>query len=489
MQPTPYPPTYLPLPFPIPPTTLSPFATTTTTTPSHFTTTTTTTTTTPSHFATTTTTTTPSPFATTTTTTTPSHFATFALLLTSRGVRTPQIPRGGVEGRGGTKTSDLREPHRPSTGSAIVRQVREEPSRHRHEGLTTATTTHPGEPLQELRTLTEGEDQETAVGEVVTETKREGKVFLVLLKIQPDMCTTQDTVNTMGTCLPSKDCTNSAGTSSGTCAKGFGVCCIAQRTCGGSTTYNNTYFVNPGYSGTDTGTGACTISVNRVNSNICQLRLDFINFEVDQPDEDGNCVTDFLTVSDSTVPMICGDNTGQHMYVDVDPAGGPIRVTVDRSAASTTNRLWNIKISQIECNSANRGTRQIANTNYGVCVEMADGYCGIIWERNTTGGDYGFSMTGNPAGLPPGILGTPDASETGTTNCMTDYVIIPGGVTDASVQEDRYCGLGFPNSVTSTNKPFMLYVTTDEAELVAPPGISDINNSGFSLNYRQITNC
>ncbi|KAK3876936.1 hypothetical protein Pcinc_018310 [Petrolisthes cinctipes] len=212
-------------------------------------------------------------------------------------------------------------------------------------GLATASTIDTGEPLQELRTLTEGEDQETAVGEVVTETKREGKVFLVLLKIQPDRCTTQDTVNTLGTCLPSKDCTNSAGTSSGT----------SQRTCGGSTSYNNTYFVNPGYSGTDTGTGACTISVNRVNSNICQLRLDFINFEVDQPDVDGNCVTDFLTVSDSTVPMICGDNTGQHMYVDVDPAGGPIRVTVDRSAASTTNRLWNIKISQIECNSANRG--------------------------------------------------------------------------------------------------------------------------------------
>ncbi|KAK3876937.1 hypothetical protein Pcinc_018311 [Petrolisthes cinctipes] len=139
--------------------------------------------------------------------------------------------------------------------------------------------------------------------------------------------------------------------------------------------------------------------------------------------------------------------------------------------------------------TTNPGTRQIANTNYGVCVEMADGYCGIIWERNTTGGDYGFSMTGNPAGLPPGILGTPDVSETGTTDCTTDYVIIPGGVTDLGVQEDRYCGLGFPNSVTSTNKPFMLYVTTDEAELVAPPDISDINNSGFSLNYRQITNC
>lgn len=35
----------------------------------------------------------------------------------------------------------------------------------------------------------------------------------------------------MGTCLPSKDCTNSGGTASGTCAKGFGVCCIGECVC------------------------------------------------------------------------------------------------------------------------------------------------------------------------------------------------------------------------------------------------------------------
>jgi len=342
-------------------------------------------------------------------------------------------------------------------------------------------------------------------------------VFVVLLKIQPDMCTTEDSVMNMGTCLPSKDCTSNSGTASGSCAKGFGVCCIAQRTCGESTNYNNTYFVNPGYTGTDTGTGACTLTVNRVNSNICQLRLDFIDFNIEQPDVDGNCNTDFLTVSDSTVPMICGSNTGQHMYVDVDPAGGPVRVTVDRSAASTADRQWNIKVRQIPCDSSYRaptgclqyytetsgtvssfnfdsagptttpGTRQISNTDYGVCVEMADGYCGIIWERNTTGGDNGFTMTGN-AQAAPDLIGTPEAGDVGAA-CTTDYVLIPNGVDDTGVQNDRYCGLGFPNSVTSTSKPFMLYVMTDGQELVTPPGVSDINNSGFSLNYRQITNC
>lgn len=88
----------------------------------------------------------------------------------------------------------------------------------------------------------------------------------------------------------------------------------AQRTCSQSTSYNNTYFVNPGYTGSDTGTGACMLTVNRVNNNICQVRLDFLDLELEQPDADGNCNVDFLTVTGgtSTVPRICGSNTGQH---------------------------------------------------------------------------------------------------------------------------------------------------------------------------------
>lgn len=42
-------------------------------------------------------------------------------------------------------------------------------------GLAAASTLGPGESLQELRTLTEGELQEPAEGEVVTETEREGR--------------------------------------------------------------------------------------------------------------------------------------------------------------------------------------------------------------------------------------------------------------------------------------------------------------------------
>ena len=58
------------------------------------------------------------------------------------------------------------------------------------------------------------------------------------------------TAGTNGTCYSSNECTNLGGTASGTCASGFGVCCLVTVTCGGSTSVNGTYFQNPGYPST-----------------------------------------------------------------------------------------------------------------------------------------------------------------------------------------------------------------------------------------------
>nr|XP_053655950.1 uncharacterized protein LOC128704837 [Cherax quadricarinatus] len=182
--------------------------------------------------------------------------------------------------------------------------------------------------------------------------------------MQRSTCNTTDSTLTVGTCLPSTDCNRSGGRSSGTCARGFGVCCIARHSCGETTSYNNTYFVNPSFNSTDSGTGACTLTVNRVNTSICQLRLNFIDFQLAQPDVDGNCNVDFLAVSpSSTVPRICGSNSGQHMYLDVDPLGGPVRVTVDRSGIAM-NRSWIIQVTQITCDS--RDTGEYSHHNHPV---------------------------------------------------------------------------------------------------------------------------
>jgi hypothetical protein len=58
------------------------------------------------------------------------------------------------------------------------------------------------------------------------------------------------------------------------------------------------------------------------------------------------------------------------------------------------------------------GTRQIANTNYGVCVRMAAGYCSILWQQNPSD-IYSFTLTGDTDGIDPTLLGKCSSQVTG----------------------------------------------------------------------------
>lgn len=61
---------------------------------------------------------------------------------------------------------------------------------------------------------------------------------------------------------------------------------------------------------------SCTLTLLRPhNGQVCQVRLDFLDFELTRPTE-GNCLDDKFTVAGSNVnsplPEICGRNAGQH---------------------------------------------------------------------------------------------------------------------------------------------------------------------------------
>jgi hypothetical protein len=45
-----------------------------------------------------------------------------------------------------------------------------------------------------------------------------------------------------------------------------------------------------------------------------QLRIDFLDFTIAQPDVSGNCIDDYLEITGSTFPVhkICGENSDQH---------------------------------------------------------------------------------------------------------------------------------------------------------------------------------
>nr|XP_045603360.1 uncharacterized protein LOC123761390 [Procambarus clarkii] len=352
---------------------------------------------------------------------------------------------------------------------------------------------------------------------ITNQQERDGK-FIILAKIARVQCTTTDSAHPLGTCMPIKECASKGGNSKGSCAGGLATCCVITKTCNEATSVNNTYFVNPDANSLELG--ACTLTINHLDNNICQMRFDFITLDLSQPDSNGICTDDFLTVTGgvSSVPMICGYNSGQHIYYDVDPNGGAVKLTVDRSAQASLLKTWNIKVSQIACDSRFRapvgclqyytttaGTvssfnflntntatgqsnRQLSNQDYGICIKRADNYCGITWEPNNVGGTFGFTISGAADALGPDLIGTIITSSR-DSDCTTDYVVIPGGMYTTSststvaTPAGRYCGLGFPPSVTTTSQPFILYVKTDDNET------RDTINRGFRLNYRQITSC
>lgn len=80
---------------------------------------------------------------------------------------------------------------------------------------------------------------------------------------------------------------------------------------------NSTYFTNPAYPSPYNGSTSCTLTVHRAASlfKICQIRLDFVDFEINRPVA-GNCDSDRLVVSgqnsNSIVPPLCGRNSGSH---------------------------------------------------------------------------------------------------------------------------------------------------------------------------------
>lgn len=160
---------------------------------------------------------------------------------------------------------------------------------------------------------------------------------------------------------------------------------------------------------------SCSFTVIPPDNTVCQLRIDFSAFSLSQPDADGACVVDNIQISgaSSRVPTICGDNNGQHIYASFSGQSS-ITIRVAMTATTSFNRLWNLQLSLISCTSAYAapagclqyfldrtgevaslnygsaanpalnglgmiGTRQIANSNYGICIRSGAGQCSISY--------------------------------------------------------------------------------------------------------------
>merc|ERR1711971_500630 len=338
---------------------------------------------------------------------------------------------------------------------------------------------------------------------------REGKVLPVfqVIKFPNDICTG---ATRNGTCYTSEECSSKGGTSDGSCASGFGVCCIFTLACGGSASENQTYLIQASVT---TLTSPCKYTICPVATNICRIRFDFTTMVLANAVQGstvaaaaatagtlngpliGDCVDDQFSISGGTgrgTPTICGTNTGYHMIVDADRTGNTCHTALFNIGGTTsTSRSWNVLITQYACGdtdssgwpgclqyytaSANNiasfgfpptitavtaGVTHLSNQHYDICIRRASGSCYICYSPT-------IIVAGIAIGTPiaaqisfgvsvGGILASPSSLISNT--CTTDWIEVPGADTAviaaisaaALTNGGRLCGRAFSSAGGST---------------------------------------
>jgi len=376
---------------------------------------------------------------------------------------------------------------------------------------------------------TRGEEDVTETEETEIEGARGSKLLPIfqVVRFPNDICSG---TSRNGTCYTAEECSTKGGTNDGTCASGFGVCCIFALGCGGTASENSTYIVQ---SSATAVTSPCTYTVCKCSNDICRLRYDFTTFVLANAVQGtaviagtagttassqngaslGDCMTDQFSITApgaAGTPVICGANGGYHMIIDASDACHTLNFNI--GAVTTTTRKWDIKVTQYACgdydvsgwpgclqyytatssNIQNFGyptstttvttaVTHLSNQNYEICIRRAAGYCLICYSPSQSTGttaaiqqSFGLSIGG--------IAATPSAQL--NTDCSTDFLEIPNGNTatiaaittpsTTATNINRFCGRYFStitddlNSLTvcSRHSPFRVGVNLDSNEAV-----------------------
>ncbi|XP_059097889.1 uncharacterized protein LOC131892134 [Tigriopus californicus] len=360
-------------------------------------------------------------------------------------------------------------------------------------------------------------------------TQREGKILNLfsIVRFPNTFCVGTNSRN--GTCYTTDECTQRGGTTAGSCALGYGVCCTFVLGCGSTSSQNCTYFESTG-----TEAGSCRMKICPCNGNICQLRLDFETFVLNQPDASmattiknaantaitasTQCLVDQFSVTNpggSAPSTICGTNSAEHMYVDSSDACNELAFNLG-SSGSTVTRSWRIKVTQYSCDYNNlapdgctqyffgamtdivqsynfAGGHHLANQNHLFCVRREANKCRICW---TTTAEGDFELTGAMTGANGLIKLTAACCDAGD---LADCLVLPGAVMATAAEmalikfNNGVCGGEFGTdtnmdaaaTVCSRQTPFQARFLSDGGEIVA-----DVTNppNGVRLAYI-LTDC
>merc|ERR1712165_506101 len=370
-----------------------------------------------------------------------------------------------------------------------------------------------------------------ARGEELVEADHQAKAFSLfnVVTFKNLDCESTSTSSTNGkrngTCYTSEECDEKGGVASGSCAMGFGTCCLFTfQTCGTDVKQNCSYVRNEGFptllgGGASPTASTCNYKIEKCDPKVCTLRLDFESFTLlagsDTLDKDGTCQDTFqvtgVTTGFSQIPTICGANTGEHIYVEVG-AGATDSATLAFSfIANAANRGFELKVTQYTCDSpvrppegclqyhtgttgtiktfnfANADEVHLANQRYSICIRQEAGFCC---------NKYSVCSDANSFTLFIDAIGALSDS-----SCTEDFLLIEGvsEICNSAETYNRFCGSNFASfAPTAANQvlcqcqtPFIVGVRTDN--VLDADGMTDNNDidatglsHGACLNYAQV---
>ncbi|XP_059097778.1 uncharacterized protein LOC131892061 [Tigriopus californicus] len=398
-----------------------------------------------------------------------------------------------------------------------------------------------GEPEPRRRSKVPKIFNDSEEGSNKTSNSREGKVFSLfnIVQFNNGGCRSSSTIsgggtgstNRNGTCFTMNECVSKGGSAAGSCAAGFGVCCVfLVSTSGATVTQNCTYVRNPNFPNSLDTTSQISYNIQKCDRSVCSLRLDFETFsiqgtgnteEIDtdvMPLDPGGVCLDTFSVQVNTgqnIPTICGQNTGQHMYVDVGNLASDTAQLNFAFSGSSNNRQWEIKVTQIPCNTQGHpngcgclqyhtgltgrltsfnflptNDNHLANQDYSVCIRQEAGFCCI--EYSVCSDANSFSIDTNKMLMMSKV----------ETECLTiDYITIEGGQgscagsNNPTAGVNKYCGdklnpltMQIEHApVCDCTAPFRVDIFTDnDVDLMDMATPNTKPSRGVCLEYRQI---
>lgn len=127
------------------------------------------------------------------------------------------------------------------------------------------------------------------------------------------------------------------------------------------------------------------------------------------------------TTTGFQVPLICGQNAGHHIYVDIGAESGDSVKLAFTFEGESSLRSWEIKVGQIPCaspsappqgclqwltglkgqlttfNFASTEDNHLANQGYSICIRQEAGFCCVQYSTCIETGS--FTLSTNPVDM------------------------------------------------------------------------------------------